>query len=129
MYEGEKIHNDYDRDKYDLEEDKYRAEGYADRKFNDGIEDVEDAPENAARWAGREEQRVEDIPQDIDNDWDRAKYGVENRVDNDVDRVEDAPERVAGWFGRKDGDVERFDDNVDNAYDEGKYEGRNEDGW
>jgi hypothetical protein len=123
------LDNDYDRDKYDLEEDKYRAEGYVDRKFNDGIEDVEDAPENAARWTGREEQRVEDIPQDIDNDWDRAKYGVENRFDNDVDRVEDAPERVAGWFGRKDGDVERFDDNVDNAYDEGKYEGRNEDGW
>jgi len=72
------------------------------------VNDVEDFPDDAARWTGREGRRIEDIP-------DR----IENRVDYDVDRVEDIPEDVSGWAGRKVGDVERFDDNVDNAYDQG----------
>ena len=100
--------NDYEEDKYRVEEDVDDAGRYVDRKWDNGVNDVENFPEDAARWTGREEQRIEDIP-------DR----IENRVDYDVDRVEDIPEDISGWAGRKVGDVERFDDNVDNAYDQG----------
>ncbi|KAK5004569.1 hypothetical protein LTR60_006516, partial [Cryomyces antarcticus] len=123
MHESGRIEGDYDREKYRLE-----------NRVENGIEDVEEFPENAARWTGRKiadthVQEVEDIPQDIEQDYDRVKYGVENRFDNVVQDVEDVPDDVAGWAGRRVGDVERFDDNIDNAYDEGRYEGRNDDGW
>lgn len=92
----------------DWKRDEYRAED----RFDNGIQDVEDLPDDAARWTGRKVQDVEDIPQDVEYGYDRMKYGVEDRVDNAVYDVEDAPEEVAGWAGRKVGDVERFDDNV-----------------
>ena len=42
MYEGEKVHEDWDRDKYRLEGD-----------VDEGVQDVADFPEDAARWTGR----------------------------------------------------------------------------
>lgn len=64
------------------------------------MQDVEDFPDNAARWTGNEVQRVEDIPDD-----------------------------VAGWAGRKVGDVERFDDGVQDSYDAGRDERRYDDDY
>ncbi|KAK3625330.1 hypothetical protein LTR56_020495 [Elasticomyces elasticus] len=116
MHEGDKIGDDFERDKYrvedNFEQDKYRVEN-----------GVEDFPENAARWTGEKVGEVEDIPQDIEQGFDR--FG--NKIENGFDDVVDAPEEVAGWAGRKVGDVERFDDNVDNAYDQGKDDQRYDD--
>lgn len=103
----------------DWEQDKYRME-----------ENVENFPDDAARWTGRKVGEVEDIPQDVEQGFDRFGERVEQRWDNAVDDVEYAPENAARWAGEKVGNVERFGDNVDNAYDEGKYEGRNDgDRW
>ncbi|KAJ9625538.1 hypothetical protein H2203_004295 [Taxawa tesnikishii (nom. ined.)] len=117
--------------KQDWDEDKYRMEN----KFDNGVEDVEYAPERMAGWAGRKVGEVEDIPQDIENDYDRAKWGVENRFDNAVQDVEDIPDDIANRVGEGVGDVERWGDDVDrygdrldNAYDAGRNEGR-DDGW
>jgi hypothetical protein len=127
--------DDYERDKYRVENDFDEAGNYAERKFDDGVNDVENFPDNAARWTGEQVGRVEDIPQDIEQGYDRAKWGAENTFDNAVQDVADAPEDIANWAGRKVGDVERFGDdvenygdNLDNAYDQGRNEGRN-DGW
>jgi hypothetical protein len=96
------IEDKLDDAKYDVEND-----------VRDGVQNVEDFPENAARWTGEKVQDVEDIPQDIDRKWDNA-----------VQDVEDVPDDVAGWAGRKVGDVERFGDNVDNSYDQGRNDAR-----
>ncbi|KAK3669906.1 hypothetical protein LTR78_010217 [Recurvomyces mirabilis] len=109
MHEGGKIEDRF-------EEDKYRVE-----------DDVEDFPENAARWTGNKVQEVEDIPEDIEGGFDRFGNRVERKWDNAVDDVEDAPEDVSNWAGRKVGDVERFGDNMDNAYDGGRDECRYDD--
>lgn len=90
---------------------------------------VEDFPEDAAQWTGRKVGEVEDVPEDIEQGFDRFGNRIGQGFNNAVDDVEDAPENVAGWVGNKVGDVERFGDNVDNSYDEGKYEGRNDDRW
>ncbi|KAK7888573.1 hypothetical protein LTR67_008919 [Exophiala xenobiotica] len=105
MHEGEKVEDKWDEDKYRLENDARQ-----------GIDNVEDFPEDAARWTGRGVQDVEDIPQDI-----------ENKYDNAVQDVEDVPQDVADWAGRKVGDVEGFDDNMDNAYDQGRDQSRYDD--
>ena len=72
--------------------------GRVENKYDDAVDDVENFPENAARWTGDKVQAVEDIPDNIENKW-----------DNMVDGVED------------------FGDNMENAYDEGKDERRYED--
>lgn len=102
----------FDNAKYDLEQDA-----------RDGVQDVEDFPDNAARWTGEKVQDVEDIPQDVDRKWDNA-----------VQDVEDVPEDVSGWAGRKVGDaerygddVERYGDNIDNSYDQGRDDARYDD--
>jgi len=51
-HEAGNIHQDYEEDKYRVEDDAYRAK-----------EDVEDFPEEAANWTGRKVGEVEDIPQ------------------------------------------------------------------
>ncbi|OQV10456.1 WW domain-containing protein isoform 2 [Cladophialophora immunda] len=84
MHEGEKVEEKWDDAKYDVEND-----------VRDGVQDVENFPDNAARWTGEKVQEVEDIPQDVDRKWDNA-----------VQDVEDVPDDVAGWAGRKVGDVE-----------------------
>ncbi|KZT23594.1 hypothetical protein NEOLEDRAFT_1136395 [Neolentinus lepideus HHB14362 ss-1] len=106
------------------------------------VNDVENFPDNAARWTGEKVGEVENIPQNVENDYDRAKYGVENdydrakygvenTVDGAIQGVEDIPRDIgrgvddaAGWVGDKVGDVERFDDGVQNAYDQGRDETR-----
>ena len=85
----------FDNAKYDLENDA-----------RDGVQDVENFPDNAARWTGEGVQNVEDIPERFERKW-----------DNGVQDVEDVPEDISGWAGRRVGDVERFDDNIDNSYD------------
>ena len=98
--------------KYDLEDDA-----------RDGVQDVENFPDDVARWTGEKVQDVENIPQDIDRKWDNA-----------VQDVEDVPDDVAGWTGRKVGDVERYGDdverygdNIDNSYDQGRNDARYDD--
>ncbi|KIX92694.1 uncharacterized protein Z520_11546 [Fonsecaea multimorphosa CBS 102226] len=107
MHEGEKVENKWDDAKYDVEND-----------VRDGVQDVENFPDDAARWTGDKVQEVEDIPQDVDRKWDNA-----------VQDVEDVPDDVAGWAGRKVGDVDRFDDNIDNAYDQGRDDARYNDNY
>ena len=104
-------------------------------KLDDGVQDVENFPDNAANWTGRKVGELEDVPHDLENDYDRAKWGVENKFDNAVQDVEDVPqdigqgvEGVADWIGRKVGDVERFGDGVEGSFDAGEAQGRN-DGW
>ncbi|TKA77301.1 hypothetical protein B0A55_04340 [Friedmanniomyces simplex] len=104
MHEGDRIGDDYERDKYRVEND------------------VEGFPDNAARWTGEKVQEVEDIPQDVEGGFDR--FG--RRIEGGFEDVVDAPEEVAGWAGRREGGVERYDDNIDNAYDQGRAEGRYE---
>lgn len=67
-------------------------------RFDNAVDDVEDFPENAARWTGEKVQEVEDIPQDIENRWD------------------DAEDDVAAFGGR-----------MDQAYDDGRDEQRYDD--
>ena len=117
----------WDEDKYRAEErfddaryradyDADRAGDYVERKWDDGVNDVEDFPEDAARWTGRKVDEVEDIPEDV-ADWTGRK----------VQEVEDIPEDVAGWAGRRVEGVERFGDEIDNAYDDGRNEQRYDD--
>lgn len=112
MHEGEEVKEHWERDEERFDYDKDRVEN----KFDNGIHDVEDAPEDVANWAGRKTQEVEDIPYDVERKWD---HGVQD--------VEDIPEDIAGWAGREDGRIERFDDNVDNAFDRGRDEERYDD--
>jgi hypothetical protein len=79
------------------------VEGFDDRvenRFDNAVNDVEDFPEDAARWGGEKVQEVEDIPQGIENRWDGAV-----------------------------GDVEQFGDRMDDAYDGGRDEQRYEDDY
>ncbi|TFK51141.1 hypothetical protein OE88DRAFT_1808621 [Heliocybe sulcata] len=110
--------------------------------FDKVVNNVEEFPNNAARWTGEAVGDVENIPQDVDNDYERAKcnvendydqakYGVENTVDGAIQGVEDIPQDIgrgvddaAGWAGEKVGDVERFDDGIENSYDQGRDETR-----
>jgi hypothetical protein len=70
------------------------------QKWDNGVNDIENFPENAAEWTGEKVQAVEDIPQDIENKWDNMTDGVE-----------------------------QFGDNMENAYDEGRDEQRYEDDY
>ncbi|KAK5131538.1 hypothetical protein LTR08_000865 [Meristemomyces frigidus] len=115
--------------KDDLEQDKYRAENAIGRDEDR----VEDFPENAAQWTGNKVGEVEDIPQDVEQGFDRFGNRIESGFGNAVDDVEDAPGDVARWGGEKVGDVERvgddverYGDNIDNSYDQGRNEGRND---
>lgn len=110
------------------------------RRWDDGVQDVEDLPEDAARWTGEAVGAVESVPDrveyGVDRAEDRVEYGVdrvEDKVedgwDNTVDAVEDAPENLAEWVGEGVGKVERFGDDVENFGEEmeGSYDqGRNE---
>lgn len=136
----------------DWDEDKARLE----QKVDHGVENVEELPENAARWTGEAVGTVEDIPQDVEQSWDRTEDRVEqgwdnaeNRVeqgwdnaennveqgwDSTVEAVEDAPENAAEWVGEGVGKVERFGDDVEDygdsleqSYDEGRDEARYDD--
>ena len=101
-YDENRVQQGWDQDKADVENTAY-----------DGVQDVENAPEDVAGWAGRKVDEVEDIPDDIEHD------------------VEDVPVDIAGWAGRKVDDVENFDQRVDQYGDgiEGSYDaGRNEGG-
>lgn len=92
-----------------MEQDVDGAGRYVDRKFDNGVQDVEDVPEDIAGGVGR-----------FDGD-------VRRKWDDGVQDVEDVPEDIAGGFGRMDGRVDRFDDNVDNAYDSGRQQGYDDD--
>lgn len=84
--------------------------------MEDGVQDVEDFPDDAARWTGRKVQEVEDIPEDIDRKWDNFKQDVE-----------DVPDDIAQDVGNVAGRFDRFGDGVENAYDDGRYEARYDD--
>ncbi|KAL4942886.1 hypothetical protein BDV06DRAFT_191078 [Aspergillus oleicola] len=102
MHEGEEIHDDFERDKYEVEQG------------------VEDLPEDAARWTGEAVGEVEQVPERIEDGFD----AMGNKIEDAVDDVEDFPEDVAEWTGEKVGEVEQFGDDMENAYDEGVDEGR-----
>ncbi|PSS02254.1 hypothetical protein BD289DRAFT_422266 [Coniella lustricola] len=115
-----------------------RQENRVERTWDNGVQDVEGLPEDAARWGGEAVGAAEDLPEDaarwtgeavgaiesvpdrLEGDFDRA----EDRVEYDVDRVEDAPEEAAEWMGDEVGKVERFGDGVEESYDQGRDEER-----
>lgn len=119
MYEGEKIHRDWDQDKARMEGDIHRDEQRVDQGFDNAVQDVADAPDDMARWAGRKVQDVEDVPQDVDNDVRRFDNRVDQGLDNAVDDV-------AGGVGDVVGSVDRFGDGVDNSFQQGEQQGRND---
>lgn len=109
-------------------------------------QDVQNFPDNAARWTGEKVQDVENIPGDVEGAWDRTENRIDNDINQDIQNVEDFPEDAARWTGEKvqdvenipgdiEGavggafqDVENFGDRMDNAYDQGQAEGEN-DSW
>lgn len=78
------IEGDWRRDEDRLDDrvdyDKDRVEN----SFSNAGQDIEQFPDDAARWTGRKVGEVEDIPGDVRNDYDDAKYGIENKFDNAV---------------------------------------------
>ena len=44
--------DDYETDKYRVENDFDNAGGYVEEKFDNGVNDVENFPDDAARWTG-----------------------------------------------------------------------------
>lgn len=77
MHEGHEVKEDY-------EEDKYKVDQWGSRVEND----VENFPEDAAQWTGRKVGEVEDVPQDVEQGFDRFGNRVEQGFDNAVDDVE-----------------------------------------
>jgi len=127
MHEGEKVEEKWDEDKYLAEErvdsaryradyDADRVENWGEQKVYDGVQDVENFPENAARWTGEKVQEVEDIPEDVDRKWDNFKQDVE-----------DVPEDIAYGVGDVAGDVDRFGNRIGDAYDDGRDDQRYDD--
>ena len=51
------------------------------RKWDNGVQDVEDIPEDIAGWAGRQEGRVERFDDNVDNAFDQGRD--EERYDDD----------------------------------------------
>ena len=51
------------------------------RKWDNGVQDVEEIPGDVAGWAGREEGRVERFDDNVDNAFDQGR--VEERYDDD----------------------------------------------
>lgn len=121
-----------------------REEQHMERRWDDGVQNVEDFPEDAARWTGEAVGKVESVPDRVEYGFDRAEDHVEydvdrvedkveNGWDNTVDAVEDAPENLAEWVGEGVGKVERMGDDVENfgdrmegSYDQGRDEERYE---
>lgn len=112
------------------------------QRWDDGVQNVEDFPEDAARWTGEAVGAVESVPDrveyGVDRAEDRLEYGadrmedkVEDGWDNTVEAVEDAPENFAEMVGEGVGKVERFGDevedfgdNMEESYDQGRNEQR-----
>jgi hypothetical protein len=99
------------------------------RRFDDGVDRVEELPQDAARWTGEAVGEVEAVPDRVEQGWDRtedrveqgwdrAEDKVEHGWDNTVDAIENAPENIAHGIGEGVGDVERFGDRVE-SYGEG----------
>lgn len=130
-----------------------REEHHLEQKWDDGVQNVEDMPQDAARWTGeavggvehgfdRAEDRVDRAEDDVEQGWDRAgdnieqgwdrtEDKVEGGWDNTVNAVEDAPENLAGWVGEGVGKAEHFGDSVEDfgdgmeaSYDRGRDEER-----
>jgi hypothetical protein len=119
-----------------------RTEDWTERKADNAVRDVEDFPDNAARWAG---DGVRSLPSPLvllpsllprlhprlcvyDTADPRAQVGNVERGFDDVGRDIGAGfDDVGRGVGDAVGDVERFGDGVADNYDAGVQEGR--DGW
>lgn len=130
-----------------------REEDRMERRFDDGVENVEEFPEDAARWTGEAVGEVEAVPDRVEEGWDRAEENVEegwerteenvqegwDRAgenieegwDDTVEAVENAPENIAEGIGEGVGEVERFGDSVEDygetleqSYEDGRDEAR-----
>jgi hypothetical protein len=90
-----------------------REEDRMERRFDDGVEHVEEFPEDAARWTGEAVGEVEAVPDRVEEVWDRAEENVEEGWDRAGENIEE------GW--------ERTEENVEEGWDRA---GENiEDGW
>ncbi|KAL0254893.1 hypothetical protein SLS55_009417 [Diplodia seriata] len=104
--------DDWDEDKARLEQKAEHAEG-----------DVEELPEDAARWTGEAVGHVENIPNDVEQGWDRAENNVEQGFDNIENNVEQGWDNAEnhveqGWDNAED-KVEQGWDNAENNVEQG----------
>lgn len=112
------------------------------RHWDNGVQHVEDFPEDAAHWTGEAVGSVEAVTDKIEHGFDRAEENVEEGFENaghkvehgwdeTVDAVEHAPENLAEGIGEGVGKVEHFGDSVEDfgdrmeaSYDQGRDEER-----
>ncbi|POS74446.1 hypothetical protein DHEL01_v207169 [Diaporthe helianthi] len=80
-----------------------REEDRMERRFDDGVEHVEEFPEDAARWTGEAVGEVEAVPDRVEEGWDRAEENIEEGWDRAEENVEE------GW--------ERAEENVEEGWD------------
>ncbi|RMZ80852.1 hypothetical protein DV737_g2815, partial [Chaetothyriales sp. CBS 132003] len=121
-YEGERIRNDYDQDKYRVENDVYNAPENAARWTGEKVQEAEDLPQDLDQWGRRKVQEAEDLPEDAANWTGRKIQQVEDipqDIEGGLEEVVDAPKR---WFDRKEDEIDNFGDRVENAYDQGQYQ-------
>lgn len=119
-----------------------RGEDNIERRFDNGVQDFENLPQDAARWTGEAVGDVEAVPDRIEHGVDRAEDHIEDGFedagrtvehgwDETVDAVEDAPENLAETVGEGVGKVEGFGDSIENfgdeletSYDQGRDDAR-----
>ncbi|KAK0660193.1 hypothetical protein DIS24_g3381 [Lasiodiplodia hormozganensis] len=111
MHEGEKVAEDWDEDKARLEQKVDHAE-----------QNVEDFPEDAARWTGEAVGHVENIPDDVEQGWDRAENRVEQGWDNAENNIEqgwdNAENNIEQGWDRAENNVEQGWDNTVEAVED-----------
>ncbi|KAF2131015.1 hypothetical protein P153DRAFT_208906 [Dothidotthia symphoricarpi CBS 119687] len=105
-----------------------------DRDENRIANDFENAPENAANWAGQEVGRVDNFGDRVENKWDNTVNDVENFPEDaaqwtgeKVQAVEDVPQDIENKWDNAANDVDQFGDRMDNSYDQGRNEQRYDD--
>lgn len=112
------------------------------RHWDNGVQNVEDFPEDAAHWTGeavgsmehgadRVEHGFEHAGDNVEQGFEHAGDNIEQGWDNTVDAIENAPENMAEAVGEGVGRVERFGDSVEDfgdrmesSYDQGRDEER-----
>ncbi|KAL1880091.1 hypothetical protein Daus18300_001454 [Diaporthe australafricana] len=92
-----------------------REEDRMERRFDDGVQDVEEFPEDAARWTGEAVGEVEAVPDRVEEGWDRTEENVEEGWDRAGENIEEGWDRTEenveeGW--------DRAGDKVEHGWDE-----------
>ena len=91
--------------------------------------------DRAGQDVGRDEQAVENVPNDVSQGVGDAVQGIKNAPSDLGNAVESAASWVGDKIGgvegegrRAEGDAQQLDQNVDNSYNQGENQGRQQ-GW